>query len=542
MGRLKLFEIIDTARLVRHHDERTQRLHPGDGTVNSPLKRFTTGTLLRMGADAVMIHVALLAALSLRFFAMVIYNSHDPEFVTGPFFWSTLRTFFASVWPLTLVSLVCFYWNGFYTYGRAYQSRYKALIVTQAVTQAFLIFGFLTYFFGGVAELPRSGLVMAWFASLVLLVGSRIWTTIWAKVVTPEHEALVKQSQGRTILVIGGAGYIGSSLLPKLLARGYRVRLLDLMIFGEDPIRGILEHPNLEVRKGDFRHVEQIAQALQGVNAVVHLGAIVGDPACNLDEDLTIDVNLTATRMIAELAKAAGVERFVFASTCSVYGACDEMLDERSMVKPISLYGHTKLASEKVLLSMASDRFKPTIVRFATIYGLSGRTRFDLVVNLLAAKAKMEEKITVFGGDQWRPFVHVDDAAEAVAMILEAPREVVGGEIFNVGSNEQNYTIAQIGELVHEAVFTAELVVSNNDSDRRNYRVSFNKIHNMLGFEPRWTVQGGIQQVLDAIAAGDINDYADSRYSNVKFLSEKKTDRLVRDDWARELVRGIASQ
>jgi nucleoside-diphosphate-sugar epimerase len=360
--------------------------------------------------------------------------------------------------------------------------------------------------------------------------------------VTPEYEAAAKRTQGRMVLVIGGAGYIGSSLLPKLLARGYRVRLLDLMIFGDDPVREILEHPNLEVRTGDFRHVEQVAEALHGVNAVVHLGAIVGDPACNLDEDLTIDVNLTATRMIAELAKAAGVERFVFASTCSVYGACDEMLDERSMVKPLSLYGHTKLASEKVLLNMACDRFRPTIVRFATIYGLSGRTRFDLVVNLLAAKAKMEGKITVFGGDQWRPFVHVDDAAEAVAMILDAPRAVVGGEVFNVGSNEQNYTIAKVGELVHEAVFTAELIVTNNDSDHRNYRVNFSKIQNMLGFEPRWTVQGGIRQVLDAIAAGDIHDYGDPRYSNVKFLSEKKSDRLVRDDWARELVRGIASQ
>ena len=141
-----------------------------------------------------------------------------------------------------------------------------------------------------------------------------------------------------------------------------------------------------------------------------------------------------------------------------MYGATEEMLDERSIVKPISLYGHTKLASERVLLDMANDRFKPTILRFSTIYGLSGRTRFDLVVNLLTAKAKLEGKITVFGGDQWRPFVHVDDAALAVATVLQAPQAIVGNQIFNVGSNDQNYTIQQIGEMVHECVFSAELL------------------------------------------------------------------------------------
>jgi nucleoside-diphosphate-sugar epimerase len=328
--------------------------------------------------------------------------------------------------------------------------------------------------------------------------------------------------------------------LPKLLDRGYRVRLLDLLIFGDDPIRKIIEHPRLEVRRGDFRHVEQVADALNGVDAVVHLGAIVGDPACNLDEELTIEVNLTATRMIAELAKASGVRQMIFASTCSVYGATDEMLDERSIVRPISLYGHTKLASERVLLSMANDRFQPTILRFATIYGLSGRTRFDLVVNLLTAKAKLEGKITVFGGDQWRPFVHVDDAALAIATVLAADTATVGSQIFNVGSNDQNYTIQQIGEMVHDCVCSAEVITNSGDGDKRDYRVNFNKIRNHLSFAPQWTVRQGIQQVLDAIANGDVSDYADSRYSNVKFLSEKKS--VTRDNWAHELVRVIASQ
>ncbi len=497
-----------------------------------------------MGADTLMLNVAVAAALALRFGVLVfLQEAEQRPLDLKAMLLSNFSLFCTTVWPLILVCLTVFYFSGFYTYGRAYQSRYKALIVTQAVTQAFLIFGFLSYFFGdGGFILPKSALALSWLFSLILMVGSRIWTTVWAKVIAPEREAVAKVQRGRerTVLVIGGGGYIGSALLPKLLEKGYRVRLLDLLIFGDDPIRGILNHPRLEIRRGDFRHVEQVAEALQGVDSVVHLGAIVGDPACNLDEELTIEVNLTATRMIAELAKASNVERLIFASTCSVYGATEEMLDERSIVKPISLYGHTKLASERVLLSMANDKFQPTILRFATIYGLSGRTRFDLVVNLLTAKAKLEGKITVFGGDQWRPFVHVDDAALAVATVLEAPAENVGSQIFNVGSSDQNYTIEQIGEMVHESVFSAELITNSADGDKRNYRVNFSKIRNQLGFTPRWTVRQGIQQVLDAIANGEVSDYSDSRYSNVKFLSEKKS--VVRDNWAHELVKVIASQ
>ncbi|HVU88676.1 MAG TPA: SDR family oxidoreductase [Pirellulales bacterium] len=510
--------------------------------MNSSKLRFTTGTLLRMGADTVMIHAAVAAALGLRLFSLVAFGPARTAVDNNADFWRLFSHFCTSVWPLTAVCLVVFYLSGFYTYGRAYQSRYKALIVAQGVTLGFLIFSSLSYLFSGAGfTLPRTALVLSWLFCLLLLVGSRIWTTLWATIVSPEREAVVKNLRGeRRVLVIGGGGYIGSALLPKLLEKGYHVRLLDLLIFGDDPIRHVLNHPRLEVRRGDFRHVEQVADALRGVDSVVHLGAIVGDPACNLDEELTIEVNLTATRMIAELAKASGVQRLVFASTCSVYGATEEMLDERSIVKPISLYGHTKLASERVLLSMANDQFRPTILRFSTIYGLSGRTRFDLVVNLLTAKAKLEGKITVFGGDQWRPFVHVDDAALAVATVLEAPEEIVANQIFNVGCNDQNYTIQQIGEMVHECVFSAELIANSGDTDKRNYRVNFNKIRNQLGFTPQWTVRQGIQQVLDAIANGEISDYADSRYSNVKFLSEKKS--VVRDNWAHELVKVIASQ
>jgi nucleoside-diphosphate-sugar epimerase len=280
---------------------------------------------------------------------------------------------------------------------------------------------------------------------------------------------------------------------------------------------------------------------MRDIDAVIHLGAIVGDPACALDEDLTIEVNLMATRMIAEVAKGFDVHRFIFASTCSVYGAGNEILDERSALNPVSLYAQSKIASEKVLSSMASTTFSPTMLRFGTIYGLSGRTRFDLVVNLLTAKALVDGEITVYGGSQWRPFVHVDDAALAVFEVLEAPIPLVSNQVFNVGSNEQNYTIAQVGELIHDIVPAAKLLNMGSDTDLRNYRVSFDKICRELGFKPQWTVEQGVAQVVEAIESGAVKDYRHAKYSNVKFLNEEGLVHLVRpkDKWAYELIHEI---
>lgn len=507
--------------------------------------RLTRGTLLRMVADAIMIHLALLAALLLRFFYVVLFQQYEANPDLGALMGGVVSEFSRTGWPLTLICLSFFYLSGFYTYGRAYQSRYKALVIAQAVSQSYLLFAFASYFFNnGQLTVSRGALVLAWILTLCVLIASRIWTRLWMTLIHPEREAEVRRTlgKGRRVLVIGGAGYIGSALLPKLLEKGYQVRLLDQLVFGEEPISGILNHPRLEVLRGDFRHVEKVVEALQGVDAVIHLGAIVGDPACNIDEELTIDVNLSATRMIAELAKTFGVRRMIFASTCSVYGASNQILDERSVVKPISLYGHTKLASEKLLLGMTCDTFAPTIVRFATIYGLSGRTRFDLVVNVLAAKAKTEGIIPVFGGGQWRPFVHVDDSAQAVSLILDAPLASVEGQVFNVGSDEQNYTIRQIGEIVHQQVISAELLIDETDADLRNYRVSFKKIRNQLGFKPRWTVEQGVQQVLEAISNGDVVDYTAAKYSNVKFLSEAGTRSFSHSNWARELLNEITSE
>lgn len=352
---------------------------------------------------------------------------------------------------------------------------------------------------------------------------------------------LWKRPTPRMVLVIGGAGYIGSALVPKLLARGHRVRVLDRLFYGLEPLRDVLNHPNLEVTQADFRCIDKLVECMQGADAVVHLGAIVGDPACALDRDLTIEVNLMATKTIAEVAKGYGIRRFIFASTCSVYGAStdDQLLTEESALNPVSLYAVTKLASEQVLMDLATANFSPTCLRFSTIYGISGRTRFDLVVNLLTAKAVMDGEITIQGGDQWRPFLHVDDAALSLLHTLEAPLPKVHRQVFNVGSDEQNFTIQQIGELIKTLVPGALLINQGLCGDRRDYRADFRKIREDLGFVPRWSLIEGINQVVDLIRSGAVKDYQTAKYSNVKYLTEHEDPvSLVRNEsnWAYDLV------
>jgi nucleoside-diphosphate-sugar epimerase len=465
-----------------------------------------------------------------------------------------LEMYSSMSWLITSILIAVFWMNGFYTSGRTYPIRLKATLVAQAVTFAFVVVGMVAFVARDAMQLPRSVLVLAWALALALFVASRVWSAIWRRIVQyegkrpeaatergPEAERAARvevTNRERGVLVIGGAGYIGSALLPKLLAADCRVRVLDLFLYGTAPVAAVLNHPKLETIRADFRRVDALVAAMQGIDHLVHLGGIVGDPACAIDEDLTIDVNLAATRLVGEVAKGNGIKHFVFASTCSVYGASNEILTENSTLKPLSLYSRSKTASEKLLLGMADDRFTPVIVRFGTIYGLSGRTRFDLVVNLLAAKAVFDGCITVFGGDQWRPFLHVDDAALAVVQLLSLPPGR-GAEIFNVGSNAENYTIAQVGEIVKRIVPDAELTIQSADRDRRDYRVNFSKIRLMAGFKPQWTVEDGVRQVVNAIRAGKIADYRESQYSNESYLNEMNGNGMDRPqiEWAYELIR-----
>ena len=323
----------------------------------------------------------------------------------------------------------------------------------------------------------------------------------------------------RNVLVVGGAGFVGSVLIPKLLDRGYHVRVMDSLVYGDDGIRHLNGRPRYEMVDGDLRSLESIVRSSRDADAVVHLGALVGDPACALDENLTLEINLKATQNLAEVARGIGVRRFIFASTCSVYGATDELLDETSPLGPVSVYARSKMESEQLTLALDNHEFSTVALRFGTFYGLSPRPRFDLIVNMLVAKAIHDKEITIFGGDQWRPFLHVDDGAEAIVRCVEAPVETVKGQIFNVGSDDQNYTLGQIAEEIAKAIAGVEVVYKRKADEEASYRVSFEKIRTLLNFVPRNSLAEGIEQISAAIAGGEIAHYLDARYSNIKSLT-----------------------
>ena len=495
--------------------------------------------LVRVAADVLLLNGALVAAFVV-FYLSTVWQGEPPAangVLSSDHAWRLIA--------VTAVALVTFACSGLYTYSRTYRVRHKLVLVAEAVTAAFVLIGMLAYLVPALFALPRSVLLLGWGIALPVFLVSRLWSALWRRLVWTEAAADARPLHRElgTVLIIGGGGYIGSALVPKLLADGHRVRVLDLLMYGTQPLQGVLDHPMLEIVRADFREIDSLVKAMRGVEQVVHLGGIVGDPACALDEELTIDVNLAATRSIAEVAKGNGIRHFVFASSCSVYGTSDDVLTEKSQLNPLSLYARTKVAAEKVLLGMADTNFTPLIVRFATIYGLSGRTRFDLVVNLLAAKAVFDHQITIFGGDQWRPFLHVDDAALAIQQLLQLPAGR-GTEIFNVGSNTENYTINQIGEIIKKYVPDAELVIQGNDLDRRNYRVDFSSIRRMTGFVPHWTVDDGVRQVVDAIGNGTVLDYRESQYSNELFFTEMNGGGLTppQIQWAHELVRAPVPQ
>ena len=324
----------------------------------------------------------------------------------------------------------------------------------------------------------------------------------------------------KLILVTGGAGYIGSHLVRKLLNRGYAVRNLDKLAFGDVAIRELEGHPDFSQLTGDIRHIEDVVAATKGAYAVVHLAGIVGDPACDLDHDATNTINLEATKLIVECCKYTKIRRFVFASTCSVYGAADDYtLNEGSLLNPVSLYAETNLASERIIFKgFENTSIVPSIVRFATVYGASYRMRFDLVANIMTAKAVKDGKIKVFGGDQWRPMVHCQDAAQGLIACLEAPEEKAGFEIFNIGSDEQNYTIEQLGRLVAECVPGTEIEMMSEAPDRRSYRVSFEKARQVLGYRPSMDIAEGVAEMKKMLENGVVENYQADRYYNVRYI------------------------
>uniref|UniRef100_A0A7V5XZJ5 NAD-dependent epimerase/dehydratase family protein n=1 Tax=candidate division WOR-3 bacterium TaxID=2052148 RepID=A0A7V5XZJ5_UNCW3 len=405
---------------------------------------------------------------------------------------------FLSLYFLITFCLFVFSLFGFYTYGRTYRGRYKFLLILFANSLAFFLFYYLSPLFLFPPQFRT--LFFTYLLTTFLLSFVRLFLLLsnYFTYLEKKRARVIKKPIER-ILVIGGAGYIGSVLVRKLLKLGYKVRILDNFIYGKESIKELMKNKSFEVIEGDFRHINILTEALEDCDALIHLGAIVGDSACALSQKLTIETNLLATKFIIQIAKSKNCQRFIFASTCSVYGASDnEFLTEESKTSPVSLYAKTKLDSEKILLKEGKD-LVTTILRFATVYGPSYRERYDLVVNLLSLKAVKEKKITVYGGEQWRPFVHIDDLCEGIIKVLLAKEELVRDQIFNLGDTKENYQLKEIGKIVQNIVPDAELIILPETNDRRNYRVSFEKIKKVLSFSCQKRVSDGVREMVERI-------------------------------------------
>lgn len=316
------------------------------------------------------------------------------------------------------------------------------------------------------------------------------------------------------ILVIGGGGYLGSVLTRLLLKEGYQVGLFQRFIGMIPGIEELSRDGNLTLYPGDVRQYDTLLAPMSHYDSVIHLTGLVGASACDADKEETLRINCMATKNVLRACRESGIRQLVFASSCSVYGCADEMVDETSSLNPVDYYAKTKLASESDVLIANNHSLSTTVLRMGTIFGLSPRMRFDLVVNLLTAKACTEGKITIRGGNQWRPFVHVRDAAQAYLRVLESPLDSTSGEIFNVGSNPLNMTIAQVGEAIKGLVPEADLQIDAPD-DHRNYKVEFSKISS-LGFKAEVSLEQGVREMVREFRSGRFSDWKAPQYTTFR--------------------------
>lgn len=330
--------------------------------------------------------------------------------------------------------------------------------------------------------------------------------------------------QIREVLVTGGAGYVGAVLVPKLLNKGYRVKVLDLYLFGDDVLDEVKDHPNLTQVKGDLRDAGLLRQILPGCDAVIHLACISNDPSFELNPALSRSINYDAFEPLVKISKESGITRFVYASTSSVYGVSEaEDVTEEHPLIPITDYNKYKGLCEPVLLEYQSPDFTTVVIRPATVCGYSPRQRLDLTVNILTNHAVNLGRITIFGGAQMRPNIHIDDVVDLYLMLLELPDEQIAGKIFNAGY--ENHTIAEIAGMVRSVVEREvpgrehlEVVTTPSD-DRRSYHISSEKIKRELGFVPKRSIEDAVRDLVAAFQAGKIPDPLNKiNYYNIKTM------------------------
>ena len=326
----------------------------------------------------------------------------------------------------------------------------------------------------------------------------------------------------KNILVTGGAGYVGSGLLRDLLIKGYAVTCVDNLIFGGESLLSIFHNKNFTFINCDINNYEalEIIFSKNKFDAVIHLAAIVGDPACKLYSDLAIKTNWESSRWLLNKSKDAGVSKFIFASTCSNYGKMDDptaYVDENSKLAPVSLYAELKVKFEKYMLTEIEkiDGFSPTSLRFSTVYGLSPRMRFDLTVNEFTKDLSLGKELLIFGEQFWRPYCHVKDFSNAFMTVLNSPDSKVGYNVFNVGDTNENYTKQMLVNEIKKVLPNSKIKYVKKNDDPRDYRVNCDKIKNELGFKISMTVPDGIMEIKRVIQENLIQDPENQKYYNI---------------------------
>ncbi|MFN0051120.1 MAG: NAD-dependent epimerase/dehydratase family protein [Planctomycetales bacterium] len=323
-----------------------------------------------------------------------------------------------------------------------------------------------------------------------------------------------------TVFVTGGGGYVGSILVPKLLAAGHRVKALDLFVFGNDVLDGVQGHPNLELIAGDMRDVSLLEKTILGCDAVIHLACISNDPSFEMDPGLGKSINYDAFFGLVDTSIQSGVKRFVYASSSSVYGIKEEdNVTEDLPLEPLTDYSKYKALCEDVLMAKRRPGFTTLILRPATVCGYSPRLRLDLSVNILTNHAYNNRKITVFGGQQRRPNLHIEDMTDLYLETLQWPTDAIDGRTYNAGY--QNYKLIEIAEMVKEIVGPDVEIVTTKTDDLRSYHISSAKIKRELGWEPSHTIQDAVRDLVQAFDAGKIpNPMTDPRYYNIKTMQQ----------------------